>query len=277
MARARRAIRWAVSGLGAGALALPAVAGAAGPTGTGGTSGPPVAPPPVSAPPTSTGGALAVIPSAVLQHQVAVVNGSVPRADAGHPVWLEIRKGKGSWVAVVSAAAAPDGSFAISWRANRTGQLRLRVVSSGVASASTVTATPVVTLSVYRQVLASWYGPGFYGNRTACGETLTGNIVGIADRTLPCGTPVTLRYKGQTLTAPVIDRGPYANGATIDLTHAAARELGMTETVSVDMLVLPGPPLAPTDWFAPGSSGTGPPGTTGATRPSLAGGATAPS
>jgi rare lipoprotein A len=276
MVRARPAIRWAISGLCVGCLAVPAAAGAklTGAGLTGGTSAPSAAPTPVTAQPTSTGGALAVVPSTVLQHQIVVVSGVVPVADAGHPVWLEVRQGKGPWVAVLSAAAAADGSFAIGWPANRAGQLTLRVVSAGVASTSAVTATPVVTLSVYRPILASWYGPGFYGNRTACGEKLTRHIVGVADRTLPCGTPVTVRYGTQTLTAPVIDRGPYANGASLDLTHAAAQELGVTETVNVEILVLGGPPLVPTNWFAPGSSSTG---ATGATGPALAGGATAPS
>ena len=52
----------------------------------------------------------------------------------------------------------------------------------------------------------SWYGPGLYGNGTACGQKLTKVLVGVAHRTLPCGTLVTFRYKGVTLTVPVIDR-----------------------------------------------------------------------
>jgi rare lipoprotein A len=227
--------------------------------------------------PTAVGGALAVTPSALLQHQIAVVSGSVPLADAGHPVWLQVRQGRHAWVSVQSGAAAADGSFAISWRADRAGQLRLRVVGGGVASTSSVTATPQVTLSVYAQVLASYYGPGFFGNRTACGERLTRHIVGIADRTLPCGTAVTLTYNGRSLTLPVIDRGPYANSVTLDLTVAAAQELGITETVNVGMLALSGPALAPTNWFPPVSTSPGgATGATGTTGISMAGGATAP-
>jgi hypothetical protein len=55
-------------------------------------------------------------------------------------------------------------------------------------------------------VIASWYGPGFYGNRTACGQTYTPEIVGVAHRSLRCGTLVVLEYRGRTLTVPVIDR-----------------------------------------------------------------------
>lgn len=55
----------------------------------------------------------------------------------------------------------------------------------------------------------TWYGPGFYGNRTACGQRYTRYIVGVAHRTLPCGTLVQFTWGGQTAVAPVIDRGPY--------------------------------------------------------------------
>jgi len=55
----------------------------------------------------------------------------------------------------------------------------------------------------------TWYGPGFYGNRTACGQRYTRYIAGVAHRTLPCGTMVQFRWHGRTAVAPVIDRGPY--------------------------------------------------------------------
>ena len=80
---------------------------------------------------------------------------------------------------------------------------------------------------------ATWYGPGFYGHRTACGGTLSPGRVGVANKTLPCGTRVRLRYRGRTVTAPVIDRGPYAGGRTYDLTAATKQRLrfGSTGTV----------------------------------------------
>jgi rare lipoprotein A (peptidoglycan hydrolase) len=58
---------------------------------------------------------------------------------------------------------------------------------------------------------ASWYGPGLYGNRTACGQILTRRIVGVAHRTLPCGTLVQIRWQGQSAVVPVIDRGPFGH------------------------------------------------------------------
>jgi peptidoglycan hydrolase-like protein with peptidoglycan-binding domain len=80
---------------------------------------------------------------------------------------------------------------------------------------------------------ASWYGPGLYGNRTACGLTLRRGTRGVAHRTLPCGTPVAVFANGLIAIYPVIDRGPHTSGVALDLTAAAARKLGVTTTTSV--------------------------------------------
>jgi hypothetical protein len=63
--------------------------------------------------------------------------------------------------------------------------------------------------------IVTWYGPGFYGNRTACGVRYTRTIVGVAHKTLPCGTLVRFKWHGITAVAPVIDRGPYATAAHV--------------------------------------------------------------
>jgi rare lipoprotein A (peptidoglycan hydrolase) len=94
--------------------------------------------------------------------------------------------------------------------------------------------------------IATWFGPGFYGQKTACGQTLTPQIVGVASRTLPCGTLVLVSYKGRHLTVPVIDRGPYGhNGASWDLTWGAASALTITETVRVKTKVVGSVPNGP--------------------------------
>lgn len=73
----------------------------------------------------------------------------------------------------------------------------------------------------------TWYGPGWYGRRTACGQKLTSRLMGTAHKTLPCGTVVHFRYRGNRATARVVDRGPYASGVEYDLTWAVARKLGV--------------------------------------------------
>ena len=111
----------------------------------------------------------------------------------------------------------------------------LATVSAGGASAPSTTPVSIApsAAKVRRVALATWFGPGFYGKRTACGQTLTPGVVGVANRTLPCGTLVRVTYTGHTLTIPVLDRGPYSHIADWDLTSGAAQALGITETVRI--------------------------------------------
>jgi len=81
-------------------------------------------------------------------------------------------------------------------------------------------------LNVYHSVQASYYGPGLYGNGVACGGTLTPSKLGVANKTLPCGTKVTLHHGSKTVTVPVIDRGPYSGNRVYDLTAATKNKLG---------------------------------------------------
>jgi rare lipoprotein A (peptidoglycan hydrolase) len=77
-----------------------------------------------------------------------------------------------------------------------------------------------------RSAGATWYGPGLYGNGTACGQTLRPGTIGVAHRTLPCGTTVKINYHGHSLVTKVIDRGPYTPGNDFDLTNGARLALG---------------------------------------------------
>lgn len=77
--------------------------------------------------------------------------------------------------------------------------------------------------------LASWYGGWFNGHRAAGGELYNQNRLTAASRTLPLGTPVrvTNLRNGRSVVVRINDRGPYVRGRMIDLSRAAARELGM--------------------------------------------------
>jgi len=81
----------------------------------------------------------------------------------------------------------------------------------------------------------SWYGPGFYGKRTACGAAMTRGLVGVAHRSLPCGTRVTFKNprNGRVVTARVVDRGPYVAGRQWDMTGGLCRALGHCYTGSI--------------------------------------------
>ncbi|HEX6021867.1 MAG TPA: septal ring lytic transglycosylase RlpA family protein [Solirubrobacter sp.] len=83
-------------------------------------------------------------------------------------------------------------------------------------------------LNVYRSANASWYGPGLFGNKLGCGGRLRPGSLGVAHKSLPCGTKVTFRHRGRTVRVRVIDRGPYVGGREYDLTAATARRLGFS-------------------------------------------------
>lgn len=91
----------------------------------------------------------------------------------------------------------------------------------------------LVFSSPMRAAGATWYGPGLYGNGTACGQTLRPHTIGVAHRTLPCGTTVKFSYHGRTLVTRVIDRGPYTPGNDFDLTNGARLALDFEGVATV--------------------------------------------
>ncbi len=84
-----------------------------------------------------------------------------------------------------------------------------------------------------REGLASWYGPGFKGLPTASGEPFDPQGYTAAHKTLPFGTDLLVSYRGRSVAVTVNDRGPYVGGRELDLSRAAARDLGLTR-VGVD-------------------------------------------
>jgi rare lipoprotein A (peptidoglycan hydrolase) len=117
-----------------------------------------------------------------------------------------------------------EGRFRMAWGLRQTGTYAVRaygVHDRGVSGSRSAQRR----FTVYRRAVASYYGPGLYGNGVACGGTLTPSTLGVASKTLPCGTRVRLRYHGHTVTVPVIDRGPYVAGRDYDLTEATRERL----------------------------------------------------
>ncbi|HKV54711.1 MAG TPA: septal ring lytic transglycosylase RlpA family protein [Candidatus Binataceae bacterium] len=77
--------------------------------------------------------------------------------------------------------------------------------------------------------LASWYGPGFEGRRTSSGESYDSQRLTAASRTLPLGTYARVANldNGQSVVVRVNDRGPFVRGRGIDLSQAAANQVGL--------------------------------------------------
>ncbi len=153
----------------------------------------------------------------------ALIRGYIPARASGRNVVLEVRTG-GEWVAVDRAVTVEDGRFYLEWYPSRPGHFRVRV--RPWSTTTTTQPSDPRLLYIYRTAVASWYGPGFYGNTTACGQTFTSQLMGVAHRSLPCGYRVTIRYNGRGTTVPVVDRGPYISGRDYDLTEALRNYLG---------------------------------------------------
>jgi len=159
------------------------------------------------------------------------VYGSLFPKVPGRTVALQQRVA-GEWRAIERLRAG-DGSFSTYFRPHRAGFRRLRVRFGG--DEFNHRAAVGRTIRVYHPDLATWYGPGFYGNRTACGRTLGYGTLGVAHRSLPCGTKVSILYEGRSITVPVIDRGPYSS-ADWDLTRETAQRLRFSgkDTIGTD-------------------------------------------
>ncbi len=92
-------------------------------------------------------------------------------------------------------------------------------------------AAAMVANSYYEVGIASWYGPGFHGKRTASGEIYDMYGISAAHKTLPFGTIVKVvdLETGRSVVVRINDRGPFIEGRIIDLSYGAAKELGMVE------------------------------------------------
>ncbi|CAN5217622.1 hypothetical protein BH24ACT23_BH24ACT23_01180 [soil metagenome] len=124
------------------------------------------------------------------------------------------------------------GRFAVRWNPSSTGDYKVKARAKRNRDAAG-SGDRGGRVTAYRYAHASWYGPGFYGNRTACGQTLTSSTRGVAHKSLPCGTKLRLRYRSRTVTVRVIDRGPYVAGREFDLTRATKDDLGFGSTGTI--------------------------------------------
>jgi rare lipoprotein A len=145
--------------------------------------------------------------------KAAVIGSTTPGV-----VSLQVRR-HGNWRTIARDRTTASGRYVLRDRVRRPMSLFARVNVNG-------TTTRIGRLNGYRRAYASWYGPGLYGNHLGCGGRLTYSRLGVAHKTLPCGTKVTLRHGRRAIRVRVIDRGPYVAGREYDLTQATARRLG---------------------------------------------------
>jgi rare lipoprotein A len=153
----------------------------------------------------------------VLAGRRAAVSGRVRSGVAGRRALLQRQSGHG-WATIDRATTRAGGAFGFAFRPQRPGSARLRVLVDAARR-------EIGRLNVYRRAAVSWYGPGLYGSRLSCGGRLTPGTLGVAHKTLPCGTHVTLRKGDRMIRVRVVDRGPYVGGREFDLTAATRARL----------------------------------------------------
>ena len=154
------------------------------------------------------------------------ISGRMRPAQKDRVVWIYARgPGTGGWKKVAKPTTNKEGRFHTSWRPGSVGRFEIRALLTGSDAPQQGS-----SVTVYRESFASYYGPGLYGRRTACGQTLTPSTLGTAHKTLPCGTRVAFYYRGNHITVRVIDRGPYVAGREWDLTSATKERLHFGST-----------------------------------------------
>jgi rare lipoprotein A len=152
----------------------------------------------------------------------AVVRGRLSPRHRGMRALLQIHRRHGGWRTLDRDRTGSHGRYKLHRRLHEPMSRRVRVVGKGGGRR---VHHGLGRLNVYRHANASWYGPGLYGNHLACGGRLGYGTLGVANKSLPCGTKLTLRHDGRTVRVPVVDRGPYVAGREFDLTAATARRL----------------------------------------------------
>jgi peptidoglycan lytic transglycosylase len=157
----------------------------------------------------------------VLDGHALTVRGTLSPAQAGRELTLKALGAHG-WRTVAHTYTGPRGHFSLRYTPHGLHARRIEVRYAGDSSVLAVRRV-LGALSVFRLAGASWYGGG---GSLACGGWLTSSTLGVANKTLPCGTLVTLRYRDRSIRVPVVDRGPYVAGRDFDLTEAAKQALG---------------------------------------------------
>jgi rare lipoprotein A (peptidoglycan hydrolase) len=155
------------------------------------------------------------------------MKGMLAGSGPGRRAEVQLQGRPGVWLKVASGSAARDGSFKLSWRAPVSGRFLARAVTVG-GHRSGLTSTPTTIVTVHKKTQATWYDQA--GTTSACGVKLRKKTIGVAHKTLPCGTLLDFSFRGKSIAVPVIDRGPFVSGISYDFTIEVAKRLGFVNT-----------------------------------------------
>ena len=144
--------------------------------------------------------------------RTARIAGRVRPAASGRLVVLQ-RRAHRRWLTIDRTRTRAHGRFTLRYRTRDALSAALRVRVAGGHGVTGRTRS-VGRLEAFRPALASWYGEG---QALACGGHMTPGMMGVANKSLPCGTKVTIRYRGRQVRVAVVDRGPYSGAREFDL------------------------------------------------------------
>ena len=144
--------------------------------------------------------------------RTARIAGRVRPAASGRLVVLQ-RRAHRRWLTIDRTRTRAHGRFTLRYRTRDALSAALRVRVAGGHGVTGRTRS-VGRLEAFRPALASWYGEG---QALACGGHMTPGMMGVAHKSLPCGTKITIRYRGRQVRVAVVDRGPYSGGREFDL------------------------------------------------------------
>ncbi|MHB9002872.1 MAG: septal ring lytic transglycosylase RlpA family protein [Coriobacteriia bacterium] len=101
-----------------------------------------------------------------------------------------------------------------------------RATRSSAQASAVAASVSAANAGGWKIARASWYGPGFYGRKTASGAVFTQTMRNVAHKSLPFGTRIEFEFRGRKVVAVVNDRGPFVGGRTFDLGAGTAKALG---------------------------------------------------
>ena len=141
------------------------------------------------------------------------------------------------WIAALLACA---GSFCQAQQEDGSAELEVAAEAALVAVDTMGQAVDAMPPSPSQSGIASWYGPGFHGRKTANGETFNMDGLTAAHRWLPFGSWVRVQnmVNGRSIDVRINDRGPFIKQRIIDLSRAAAKALGLGGTKQVELTLL---------------------------------------
>lgn len=190
-----------------------------------------------------TDGSTLLAPAGLMLGKTAQFSGTLSGVRKGESVEIQRSNPSGAWTVLTTAVADASGSFTATWKPTTSERLQVRAVPTGASfrSANTI---PTSAIAIFPRTSATWFGPGFYGKKTYCGNRMSRGLLGVAHKTLPCGTRVEIFHNGRSVTVPVVDRGPFHKKIEYDLTAAAAKrlkfkQLGKIGALPVDPVAAP--------------------------------------